>query len=309
MIDYEEFRKRLSNIFERLRNAITERQDIRQQSYISKEVISVCVPAAANLFTDKSWFKFWNKYNQRVLDLLNQKEDVNRSFYFIDYVFAFANDNLTEDEGKHIYKLFSAFNNTIDKSLELINQNQDLANKFKRKIEGKIIETITDGPKAADETENSAFKNHLNEIAFFYQIASHPKIGIVEIEKVMPNGKKADFHLVCDDTEYFVDTITIHNTEEREDINWFVEGKIEEKIKDKKINELQDEYIKSRFRVLPIIEFENRLIDFTPNLPTDKCFQPMISLLEEQNGEAYISLFHLPLNGDIKEQLKDNNSL
>ena len=101
--------------------------------------------------------------------------------------------------------------------------------------------------------------------------------------------------------------MTIHNTTEQDDINRFVEGKVNDKFSSK-TDGIEDDSILEQFRVLPIIEFnDDRLLNYVPKLPIDKCFPPMISFIGEIEGKNQIILLQLPLSKDIRNQLTSNN--
>ena len=302
MKPYEEFIIEIRELYAILASIIAENNYSEQKaSEAFKHIVCACVPSVANLMKDKDWTMLWNKYNNRVKDILANPDVQNRSVYLIDYALHFYAEREADKESA--YNLFGAFDNTVQELFDVIQTNPKLQDKFKKKLESKIIEVVNDGQRKADEANNSSFKNYVNEIAFFYYIAKHPCLCLSEIEKEMPNGKKADFHLVCDNSEYFVDTITIHDTSSQKDINRFIEGKINDKF-DKKTQNLHDQYIMERVRVLAIVEYEDeRLLNYSPALPPDKCFPPMIPLMESSDRGNIITLHALPFGNEIKNKL------
>ena len=308
MKPYEEFVQEIRQSYACLEKTLANENHSEQEALDTfKGIVSVCVPSVVELMANKNWRKLWNKYNQRLQDLLSRPYIRNRSFYFIDFLSILCDARQSKAEMIQTYNLFEAFENTVQELFDIIHSNRNLEMKFQHKLEAKIVEVVTAGPSLADESNNSSFKNFVNEIAFFYHIAKHLQIGLVDIEKNLPNGKSVDFHLVWDNSEYFVDTITIQNTLNQEELNRFIEGKINDKFFQKTQN-LQDKYILDKFRVQAIIEFEdNRLLDYSPNLPNDKCFPPMISLMERTDEKGWvITLEQLPLKDDVKNKLINN---
>ena len=308
MLQYTEFRRVISEAYTALNSAIENKRGT-EEDHINAfaNVVKICVPSVDNLMTDKDWIEFWERYEQRANDILQNSTIQNNCLYFIDYALVFMDNRLPEEDRLHAYKLFSAFDNTIRALTNIINSDDALINKFQKKLNAKIKAVITDGPKKADNSNNSSFKNFVNEIAFFYHIAIHTEIELVDIEVSLPNGKSADFQLRLDGKDYLVEIMTIHNTARQDDINRFVEGKINDKFS-VKTNNLEEDPILNQFRVQTIMEYnDNRLLNYVPILPEIKCLPPMMSFLQEKEGENHIILVQLPLREDIKKQLTENN--
>ena len=308
MLEYKIFVKEVNEAYGLLTSAIEHKKDEKYCIDVFKRIVTICIPSASNLLKEKTWHKLWNKYQKRAEDILMNHATANNCSYFIDYALIFTDNRFSEGDRIHTYKLFSAFNSIIEELNNEIQSNDELINKFQKRLDEKIIEAVTDGPTKADNSNNSAFKNFVNEIAFFYQMAVCQNIELVGIEVPLPNGRTADFQLLCDGEIYLVDTITIHNTIEQDDINRFVEGKVNDKFLHKTEN-LDGHPVSDLFRVLPIIESNDiRLLDYVPTLPQTRCFPPMMSLLHEIENKNSITLETFPLDEKVRTQLKKENN-
>lgn len=307
MKPYEDFMQIIKTEYDSLNKVLVDETQTEEQAVnVFRKIVEICIPKASEILSDRDYCNLWKKYDQRVRNILNQPIDANNCYYFIDYALVFATDNSSELSKLQSYDLFCAFDNTVESLYIKVTENKDIANKFQHSFESKIKEAVTDGPKRAQDDNNSSFKNYVNEITFFNHIANSTHIGLVGIEETLPNGKKADFHLVCGDNDYYVDTITIHNTSQQEDINRFIKGKVKDKYK-LKMNGIQDKEVLNRFRVLPIIEYnDDRLIDYVPNLPCSLCFPPVMTLMEGTANEPIIRLELLPLTEETKQLLINN---
>lgn len=301
---YEEFLQNITVEFDALRNILANETHTEEEAVeVFKKIVEICVPRAAAILSDNEFKKLWHKYDQRAMEILAKTCEVNKGQYLIDYALVFATDCSSELDKLQSYKLFCAFDNTVSNLYDRITENEDLANIFKHPLNSKIKEAIKDGPKGVLEENNTSFKNYINEIAFFYHMADNPHVGLVGIEHPLSNGKTADFLLARDESEYYVDTITIHNICQKDDINDYVEKKIKEKF-DKKLENVRDKNIINKFRVLPIIEYnDERLIGYAPNLSASLCFPPMMSLMEKIEEEPIICLVQLPLTEEMKQYL------
>lgn len=308
MLQYTEFTQKITEAYTSLASSINDKErDEKECIDAFREVVKICIPFANGLMTNKDWSGLWGKYQQRAKDILQNPVARNNCYYFIDYALIFADNRSSEEDKLQVYKLFDAFDNTVQALNDIIQADDALIKKFQKRLDEKIKAAITDGPGKADSSNNSSFKNYVNEIAFFNHVANHHEIDLSEIETSLPNGKKADFQLSCGDKICLVDTMTIHNTTEQDDINRFVEGKVNDKFSSK-TDGIEDDSILEQFRVLPIIELnDDRLLNYVPKLPKDKCFPPMISFIGEIEGENQIILLQLPLSEDIRNQLTSNN--
>ncbi len=312
MLQYTEFVQRIKDAYNSLSNILKEQEIIEEDCIEAfKDVVKICIPSAEKLLNAKDWKRLWKKYQQRAKDILQTQATINNCYYFIDYALIFTDDRYLERDRIQTYKLYNAFNNTVQSLNKEIQTDKELINKFQKKLDKKIIEAITDGPKKSDSSNNSAFKNFVNEIAFFHYVAIHRELELADVETSMPNGKYADFKLKCGGEYYLVDTITIHNISTQDNINRFIEGKIDDKYS-AKTNNLTEEPILNRFRVLPFIEYnDTRLLDYVPELPNTKCFPPMIYLVNEISGsdetnDKYNIIFEqLPLSDELKKQLNN----
>ena len=308
MLQYTEFTQKITEAYTSLASSINDKErDEKECIDAFREVVKICIPFANGLMTNKDWSGLWGKYQQRAKDILQNPVARNNCYYFIDYALIFADNRSSEEDKLQVYKLFDAFDNTVQALNDIIQADDALIKKFQKRLDKKIKAAITDGPGKADSSNNSSFKNYVNEMAFFNHVANHQEITLLEIETSLPNGKKADFQLSCGDKICLVDTMTIHNTTEQDDINRFVEGKVNDKFSSK-TDGIKDDSILGQFRVLPIIELnDDRLLNYVPKLPKDKCCSPIMSLLQEIEGENQIILVQLPLSEDIRNQLTSNN--
>lgn len=284
-------------------NALLKQDNYNKEDAIEtlKNIVQNCIPSTKTILKKRDWNNLWEKYYKRNKDILENTSTNNNCYYFIDYALLF-NSSAPEKEKINAYKLFNAFENVIQNLKEIIQSD----NKLTPKLDEKIINVICDGPKKTEESYNSTFKNHLNEIAYLHYIVMHIKKELLSIEYTLPNGKRADFQLKYNDNIYYIDTITIHNTANHNDINEFITNKVLEKFSQKTQN-LNDDQIINNFRILPIIEHNDKLNNYVPDLPKEKSLTPMVSLLNEIDNNYDIILETLPLTEEIKSQLNNRN--
>lgn len=308
MLQYTEFTQKITEAYVLLTSTIERKERSEEDCRNAfKDIVKICIPSVNNLLGNKAWGNLWEKYQQRAEHILQNPEVQNNCIYFIDYALFFTDNRFSNEEKMQVYKLFNAFDNTIQALIYIIKSDKTLINKFQEKLNAKIKAAITDGPKKADNSNNSSFKNFVNEIAFFYHMAIHKEFELEDIESPLPNGKTVDFKLRWGNDVYLIDTITIHCTARQNDINRFIEGKVNDKFASKTKN-IEEGSILGQFKVLPIIEYnDSRLFDYAPMLPEAICFPPMMPLLHEEGGKSLIILEQLPLDEIIKNQFIKND--
>ena len=134
----------------------------------------------------------------------------------------------------------SDYHGLMDFYNKLFHQLKSLLNKKEKRLILKIIKNLL-------ISFDSKYLNYLGELSVLYQLKRTNNFTLLEVEKVLPNGKSIDFDLMIRGPEMRV-LIEVLNIQinplkvenDANSIKTFINGRLGQKVADKKVNLMED---------------------------------------------------------------------
>lgn len=266
---------------------------------VIKNLIEEEIPYSSGLLNEKSWKKIKEKYSSKVEQVLEHQQ--LNSYCIIDFIIGTKHhDHRFAERCKSMIK---AINKEIRKSLTFIKSNPA--------HEGVINSIITNMLSSMDvdiQSNNSDFKNWVNELFVFNKLTRCTAYTLVEMERTLSNKKSVDYVFINNETgeELLIDVVTFQNIDPNkhdtvDTFNDFINQRIQKKYDSKLATPAEV----STFRVLPIIEYQDGMEKFTIEVDTNISF-PALTICRNK-VEDMEEIILLEMNIYLEQIRKQNN--
>lgn len=243
-------------------------------------------PEIKSMFSHKELTKMGEKYAAKYKALCDsQQEIVTSSCLFDEFISSFGNGN----QAKDFKDLVNGVGDVIRIAQEHAtnNRNQSVLTKIQQTIKD-IVVTMDESPLS----NNSDYRNRLNELLAFNWLGECKNLGITDVAYPLGNSKDCDFRCLHNDgTELLIEVMSIHNIDlskqdNADTFSEFVDSKVQKKYADKVkgLDQLHN------LKILPIIDYVDRLIEFVPTLDYKISLPPFTVVKNAINGKSEILL-------------------
>lgn len=222
------------------------------------------IPEIGSLFSKNEQSEIRVKYVVKLKALFNsQQESITSPCFFDDFISSCGNGVHVKDFRETVNCVGSTIKFALSNALS--NPNKSVLDKIRQTIKDMII-TMDENPAS----NNPDYRNRLNELLVFNWLNECENIKTVDVEYPLGNNKTCDFRCIHQDgSELLIEVVTIHNIDLSKQDNAatfsiFINQKIQKKYHEKLKGEVQID--KDCFRILPILDFVDNLLDFVPTL-------------------------------------------
>lgn len=229
---------------------------------IIKNLIIHEIPFSLELLNKKDWTTISQKYSAKTEQVLRNQQ--LQSYCIIDYIIGTKHPDVIFAEKCN--SMVKTINGEINKALGFVKSNP----KHKDIINNIIVNILT-SMDVNIQSNNSDFKNWVNELFVFNKLTTNPAYTLIELERKLStydnsNKKRVDYVFKHNEThkELLVDVVTFQRIDPSKhktakSFNTFINQRIQTKYDSK----LGTSTNISRFRVLPIIEYQDGMEKFT----------------------------------------------
>ena len=233
----------------------------------------------SKLLSNEDWLRIKEKYIANAESFVQYQEIKSNCLF--DYILGTQSLDIIKVES--CVSMIQHINDQIDQALNIVISTP----KIKIGVEN-IIRNIIISINPYTEPVNSIFKNWINELFLLNHLYSIETYTLIDLERVLPNGKSVDYVLSHNETkeEILIDAFTIHNidpmiydTEEK------FNEKLAEKITKKYNSKMRGLSGYNNFFVVPIIEYKKGMEQFKVIVSQEKSIKALTVFKSRENGK------------------------
>ena len=251
-----------------------------------ENLVKKVVPICDEFISKKDWRNIQKRYVNRYDNFKVGTLNITSSAFIDIIVFAYNEDARAIAVISH-----------VKKCIEIISSYVAIHTQFKSAyydILKRMIVSFDSNPNS----NNSDFKNGISELAIFANLCESCCLEILDIEKLLDNGKSVDFSVrlstkaeVLDFDIITYQNIDPHQHETSDTMNTFLDKRISEKYSDKMKNLPNGSY--PEFRVLPIVEYREGMEKFYYRVDASKSLPIMTYFANTIDGKTEYCLMDL----------------
>lgn len=267
---------------------------------ILKNLIIEKIPYSSVVLNESKWNKIREKYSSKVEQVLVYQQ--LNSYCIIDFIIGTKHHDYRF--AKLCESMIKAINNEIGKSLTFVKSNSV----HKWAIDD-IISNMLLSMDIDFKSNNSDFKNWVNELFVFNKLTCYTDYTLVKMEQTLSNNKRVDYVFKNKETEeeLLIDVVTLQNIDPTkhdtaDTFNSFINQRIQKKY-DSKLAESTEVRM---FRVLPVIEYQGGMERFKIEIDTNISLPALTISRNEVEGMEEIIV--LEMNVFLEQISKQNNS-
>ena len=248
-------------------------------------------PDIRPMFSNKELTKLRVKYAAKYKTICDsQQETITSACFFDEFISSLENGN----QAKNFKELVNGVGDVIKivQKYATNNRNQSVYTKIKQTIKNMIV-TMDESPLS----NNSDYRNRLNELLVFNWLSECENIKVISIEKKLENGKSCDFECQHKDgTIVLLEVLSINNLNvnkhyDSKTFSAFINGKVKDKFNDKtnRLSFIPD------IKIIPILEYTEGLENFKITVNDKFSLKPFTVIKNKLNESSEIYL------GDLEE--------
>lgn len=248
-------------------------------------------PDIKSIFSNKELTKMGVKYAAKYKALCDsQQEIITSACFFDEFISSLGNGNQAKDFKEMVNGIGDVIK--IAQKHAINNRNQSVFTKIKQTIKDMIV-TMDESPLS----NNSDYRNRLNELLVFNWLSECENIKVISIEKKLENGKSCDFECQHKDgTIVLLEVLSINNLnvnkqDDSKTFSAFINSKVKDKFNDK-TNRLS--FIPN-IKIIPILEYTEGLENFKITVNDKFSLKPFTVVKNkiDESNEIYL--------GDLEE--------
>lgn len=274
-------------------------ENLKSDFDVIKNLITEKISCSSELLNERKWNKIKENYASKVEPILKHQQ--LKSYCIIDFIIGTKHsDYVFADQCQ---SMISAINNEINKASVFVKTNPS----YKGTIDNIIVNMLSSMDTDIN-SNNSDFKNWVNELFVFNKLTYCTDYTLLEMERRLSNNKSVDYVFVHNETkeEILIDVVTLQNIDptkhDTEDtFNDYVNQRIKEKY-NTKFSALTESGV---FRVLPVIEYQSGMEKFTIKINLDTSLPALTICRNKVNDIEEIGL--MEINSFLTQVRKQNN--
>lgn len=248
-------------------------------------------PYIKPMFSNKEVTKIRVKYAAKYKALCDlQQEIITSACFFDEFISSFGNGN----QAKYFKELVNGVGEVIKIVLKHAtnNRNQSVLTKIQQTIKDMMV-TMDENPLS----NNSDYRNRLNELLVFNWLSECENIEVISIEKELENGKSCDFECLYNSEEtILLEVVSINNLDvNKQDNSQTFSEFINKKVECKFINKTKGLPQLPKLKIMPILEYTDGLEDFKITVNDKFSLKPytVVQNKIDESNEIYL--------GDLEE--------
>lgn len=259
---------------------------LKHQFDTIENLVKDVVPICDEIISKKDWRNIQKRYINRYENFEDITFNIISSAFIDLIVFAYNRDPRANAVISH-----------VKKCIEIISSYVAIYTQFKSAyydILKRMIVSFDSDPNS----NNSDFKNGISELTIFANLCESCCLEILNIEKLLDNGKSVDFSVrlstkteVLDFDIITYQNIDPHQHETSDTVNTFLDKRISKKYSDKMKNLPNGSY--PEFRVLPIVEYREGMEIFCYEVDSSKSLPIMAYFANTVDGKTEYCLMDL----------------
>lgn len=244
------------------------------------------IPELENLFNYKEIKKIGVKYSAKYVALCYAKQDSVTSSCLLDTLLSSkSNETIAKDFIDELNGIAIVVGTVLKNASS--NPNKAVLTKIQQIIKEMVVTMDTD-----PNSTNSDYRNRLHELLVYNWLCDCENISVIEVASALGNNKDADFKCLHNNgDEFLVEVVSINNIDlSKQDDEETFSSFIGKKVQDKYDSKMKRASIKTHLFVLPIINYEEGLIDFLPNVDSKISFPPFTVVKNIDSNKTEILL-------------------
>lgn len=259
---------------------------LKHQFDAIEQLIKEAVPICDEFISKKDWRNLQKRYVNRFANFKVGTLNITSSAFIDIIVFAYSGDARAIAVISHVKKCIKIIYSYVAIHTQFKSAYYDILK--------RMIVSFDSDPNS----NNSDFKNGISELTILANLCESCCLEILNIEKLLDNGKSVDFSVRLSTTTEVLDfdiityqNIDPHQHETSDTMNTFLDKRISEKYSDKMKNLPNGSY--PEFRVLPIVEYREGMEIFCYEVDSSKSLPIMAYFANTIDGKTEYCLMDL----------------
>lgn len=259
---------------------------LKHQFDAIEQLIKEAVPICDEFISKKDWRNLQKRYVNRYANFKVGTLNITSSAFIDIIVFAYSGDARAIAVISHVKKCIKIIYSYVAIHTQFKSAYYDILK--------RMIVSFDSDPNS----NNSDFKNGISELTILANLCESCCLEILNIEKLLDNGKSVDFSVRLSTTTEVLDfdiityqNIDPHQHETSDTMNTFLDKRISEKYSDKMKNLPNGSY--PEFRVLPIVEYREGMEVFCYEVDSSKSLPIMAYFANTIDGKTEYCLMDL----------------